>query len=139
MSVLETIIGKVKPKFEAYEVVLDLVQRFLIESKSLSSVSHYTLPQQTIITMYTFGALAYLSEAHKVAVDEIKVVLELFLQRKGYTEDQAQQEAKTIFQQADDPNMKWNVETGYNAARYWHKDNDTSAPKALARLLKTTR
>ena len=139
MSVFETIVGKIKPKFEDYEVVLDLVQKFSIESKSQSSLAHYTLPQQTIITMYTFGALCYLCEAYKVQDEEVKLVLNLYMQRKGYSDKEAGQEAKTIFEQAEDPNMKWNIETGYNAARYWHKDNDASATKALARLLKTTR
>ncbi len=139
MSVMKTIIGKRKPQFENYNKVLDLVQKFMIESKSMSPIRHYTPQQKIVITMYNFGALAYLAETIGVPEDENILVLDAYLQRKGLSQKQSKQESKTIMQRAEDPSMQWHVEIGYNSARYWHKDNDPNAPKALARLLKTMR
>ena len=139
MSVLETIIGKRKPLLENYDGILDLLQKFMIESKSMSPIRHYTPPQEVVITMYTFGAMAYFAEVENVIEDENTLVLYQYLERKGLSEKEAKQEAKTITQQAHEPSVQWHVEIGYNSARYWHKDNDPNAPKALARLLKTMR
>ena len=139
VSVLETIIGKRKPQFENYNEVLDLVQKFMIESKSMSPIRDYTPQQQIVIMMYNFGALAYLAETIGVPEEENILVLDAYLQRKGLSQKQSRQETKKIMQQANDPSMQWHVEIGYNSARYWHKENDPNAPKALARLLKTMR
>lgn len=111
----------------------------MIKSKSMSPIKSYTPPQQNVITMYTFGAMAYLAEDMGVLEEENILVLDAYLQRKGFTDKQAKEEAKTILEQVEDPSMQWYVEIGYNSARYWHKDNDPMAPKALARLLKTLR
>ena len=139
MSVLQTIIGKKKPQIINYDEVLDLLQKFMIESKSMSPIRYYTPPQQVVITMYTFGAMAYLSETLNIPEEENTHVLEEYLERQGSSKKQAKQEAKTILSQVSDPGMQWHVEIGYNSARYWHKDKDPNAPKALARLLKTMR
>lgn len=139
MSVLETIIGKKKPQLESFDEVLDLLQKFIIKSKSMSPISSYTPSQETVIMMYTFGALAYLSEAIGVPEEENNLLLGAYMQRQGLSHKEAKQEAKTILQQADDPSLQWHIEIGYNSVRYWHKDNDPNAPKALARLLKTMR
>ncbi len=138
MSVLGTIIGK-KPNFGNYGNVLEVLQKFMIKSKSMSPIQSYTPPQHNVITMYTFGALAYLAEAMDVPEEENKLVLDAYLQRKGFTDKEAKEESKTILEQVEDPSMQWYVEIGYNSARFWHKDNDPDAPKALARLLKTLR
>jgi len=138
VSVLGTIIGK-KPNFGNFGNVLEVLQKFMIKSKSMSPIKSYTPPQHNVITMYTFGALAYLAEAMDVPEEENKLVLDAYLQRKGFTDKEAKEESKTILQQVEDPSMQWYVEIGYNSARYWHKDNDPDAPKALARLLKTLR
>jgi len=138
VSVLGTIIGK-KPNFGNYGDVLELLQKFMIKSKSMSPFKSYTPPQHNVITMYTFGAMAYLAEAMGVLEEENILVLDAYLQHKGFTDKQAKEEAKTILEQVEDPSMQWYVEIGYNSARYWHKDNDPLAPKALARLLKTMR
>jgi len=111
----------------------------MIKSKSMSPIQSYTPPQHNVITMYTFGALAYLAEAMDVPEEENKLVLDAYLQRKGFTDKEAKEESKTILEQVEDPSMQWYVEIGYNSARFWHKDNDPDAPKALARLLKTLR
>ncbi len=111
----------------------------MIKSKSMSPIKSYTPPQHNVITMYTFGALAYLAEAMDVPEEENKLVLDAYLQRKGFTDKEAKEESKTILEQVEDPSMQWYVEIGYNSARFWHKDNDPDAPKALARLLKTLR
>ena len=139
MSVLGTIIGKRKPQFDNFDEVLDLLQKFMIESKSMSPLRHYTPPQQVVITMYTFGAMVYLAESENVPEEENINVLSQYLERQGMSKKEAKQETKTILQQVDDPSMQWHVEIGYNSARYWHKDKDPHAPKALARLLKTLR
>ena len=139
MSVLETIIGKRKPQFEDYSEVLDLLQKFMIESKSMSPIRKYTPPQQAVITMYTFGAMVYLAEALNVPEEENTNVLYQYLEWQNFSKKEAKQEAKEILQQVEDPSMQWHVEIGYNSARYWHKDKDPNAPKALARLLKTMR
>ena len=141
MSVLETIIGKRKPNFDAYDVILNLVQKFMIESKSQSPIpiKEYTPPQQAALTMYTYGALVYLSELHEIPEVEQIFVLDAYLQRQGLSNKQSVVEAKIIVEQAKDPTMHWGAEIGYNSARYWHKDEDANASKALARLLKTTR
>ena len=141
MSVFETIIGKRKPNFDAYDAILDLVQKFMIESKSQSpiSISEYTPPQQAALTMYTYGALIYLSELHEIPETEQMFVLDAYLQRQGLSNQQSVMEAKIIIEQAKDPTMQWGTEIGYNSAMYWHKDGDANASKALARLLKTTR
>ena len=117
----------------------DLLQTFVIKSKSMSPIKQYTPKQQTVIMMYTFGAMAYLSEAIEVPEEENNLVLETYLQSLKLSQEKAKQEAETIMKQADDPSTQWHVEIGYNSARYWHKDNDPNAPKALARLLKTMR
>ena len=139
MSVLETIIGKRKPKFDTYPLILDLLQKFMIESKSQSSTRDYSPPQQAVMTMYTYGSLVYFSEVHDIPEQEYIMVLDAYLQRQGLSDKQTVMEARIIVEQAKDPNMQWGVETGYNSSMYWHKDNNTEAPKALARLLKTTR
>ena len=139
MSVLETIIGKRKPKFDAYELILDLLQKFMIESKSQAAMRDFTPPQQAVMTMYTYGAMAYLAEAHEVPEQEFIMVLDFYLQRQGLSDKQSVMEARIIVEQAKDPSMQWGIETGYNSSMYWYKDNNTEAPKALARLLKTTR
>ncbi len=138
---LETIIGRRKPNFDAYDAILGLVQKFMIESKSQSPIPirEYTPPQQAVLTMYTYGALIYLSELHEVPEAEQILVLDAYLQRQGLSSKQSVMEAKIIVEQAKDPNMQWGTEIGYNSARYWHKDGDANASKALARLLKTTR
>ena len=138
MSVIDTIIGK-RPQFDKHVEVRDLLQTFVIKSKSMSPIKQYTPKQQTVIIMYTFGAMAYLSEAIEVPEEENNLVLETYLQSLKLSQEKAKQEAETIMKQADDPGMQWHVEIGYNSARYWHKDNDPNAPKALARLLKTMR
>lgn len=139
MSVLETIIGKRKPKFDAYELILDLLQKFMIESKSQANVRECTPPQQAVMIMYTYGSLGYFAELHNVPEEEITMVLNAYLRRQGLPDKQAGMEARIIVEQAKDPNMHWGIETGYNSSMYWHKDKNTEAPKALARLLKTTR
>ncbi len=139
MSVLETIIGKRKPKFDSYDSILDLLQKFMIESKSQASMREFTPPQQAVMTMYTYGAMAYLAEMHEVPEQEFILVLDSYLQRQGLSDKQSVTEAKIIVEQAKDPSMHWGIETGYNSSMYWYKDKDTNAPKALARLLKTTR
>ena len=139
MSVLETIIGKRKPNFDAYELILDLLQKFMIESKSQASMRNFTPPQQAVMTMYIYGAMAYLAEAHEVPEQEFILVLDSYLQRQGLSGEQSVMEAKIISEQAKDPGMQWGIETGYNSSMYWYKDKNTEAPKALARLLKTTR
>jgi hypothetical protein len=139
VSVLETIIGKRKPKIDSYDPILDLLQKFMIESKSQASMHNFTPPQQAVMTMYTYGALIYFSEVHSVMEDELITVLDTYLKRQGLSSTQATQEAKVIVQQAKDPNMQWGIETGYNSSMSWHKDNKVDAPIALARLLKTTR
>lgn len=139
MSVLETLIGKRKPKFDTYPLVLDLLQKFMIESKSQSSTRDYTPPQQAVMTMYVYGSLVYFSELHNVPQQEIIMVLDSYLQRQGLSNEESVLEAKIIIEQAKDPNMQWGIETGYNSSMYWHKDNNTEASKALDRLLKTTR
>ena len=139
MSVLETIIGKRKPKFDAYEAILDLLQKFMIESKAQANVRECTPPQQAVMTMYTYGSLIYVSELHDVPEAEYIMVLDAYLQRQGLSSKQSVMESRIITEQAKDPNMHWGIETGYNSTMYWHKDKDVSATKALARLLKTTR
>lgn len=139
MSVLETIIGKRKPKFDAYEVVLGLLQKFMIESKAQANLRECTPPQQAVMTMYTYGSLMYLSEIHDVPEQENILVLDAYLQRQGLSTKQSVMESRIIVEQAKDPAMHWGIETGYNSSMYWHKDKDASATKALARLLKTTR
>jgi len=139
VSVFETIIGKRKPKFDVYEVILDLLQKFMIESKSQSSLRTITPPQQAVMTMYTYGSLVYFSELHNVPEQEFVTVLKAYLIRQGLAENQAVMEAGIIAEQVKDPSMQWGIETGYNSSMSWQKDNDTDAPKALARLLKTTR
>ena len=139
MSVLETIIGKRKPQFVNFNEVLDLLQKFMIESKSMSPIRDYTPPQQAIITMYTYGAMAYFAESFNVPEEENTNVLNQYLEWQKLSKKEAKQEAKTILQQVEDPSMQWHVEIGYNSARYWYKDKDPNAPKALARLLKTMR
>jgi hypothetical protein len=139
VSVLETIIGKRKPKFDVYEVILSSLQKFMIESKSLSPLREYTPPQQAVMTMYTYGSLMYFSELQDIPEQEFIMVLDAYLQRQGLSSKQSVIEAKIIVEQAKDPNMQWGIETGYNSSMYWYKDNNTDAPKALARLLKTTR
>ncbi|MFK7815303.1 MAG: hypothetical protein AB8B92_03125 [Gammaproteobacteria bacterium] len=139
MSVLETIIGKRKPKFESYDLILDLLQKFMIESKSQAEVRNFTPPQQAVMTMYTYGSLMYFSEVHSVPEQELNIVLGAYLKRQGLSEKQAGMETRIIMQQAKDPNMHWGIETGYNSSMSWHKDSDVGAPIALARLLKTTR
>ncbi len=111
----------------------------MIESKSQSSTREFTAQQQTVFTMYTYGALVYMSEANDVQKDEHILVLNEYLQRQGLSNKQAVMEAKIITEQAKDSTMQWGIEIGYNSSMYWHKDNNTDAPKALARLLKTTR
>ena len=66
MSVFETIIGKRKPNFDSYDEILDLLQKFMIESKSQAPMRKFTPPQQAVLTMYTFGALTFLSESNDV-------------------------------------------------------------------------
>lgn len=139
MSVLETIIGKKRPNFDAYEEILDLLQKFMIESKSQASMGEFTPPQQVALTMYTFGALSYLAESREIPDSEHKFVLNAYLQRHGYSQENARAEAKIIVEQAKDTAMQWGIEIGYNSSMYWLKDADANAPKALARLLKTTR
>lgn len=139
MSVLETIIGKRKPKFNSYELILDLLQKFMIESKSQAAMRDFTPSQQAVMTMYTYGALAFLAEAHEVPEQELIFVLDSYLQRQGLSDKQSIMEARIVVEQAKDPGMQWGIETGYNSSMYWYKDNDTDAPKALTRLLKTTR
>ena len=139
MSVLEAIIGKRKPKFNSYELILDLLQKFMIESKSQAAVRDFTPSQQAVMTMYTYGALAFLAEAHEVPEQELIFVLDSYLQRQGLSDKQSIMEARIVVEQAKDPGMQWGIETGYNSSMYWYKDNDTDAPKALTRLLKTTR
>jgi hypothetical protein len=139
VSVLETIIGNRRPKFDSYKPILDLLQKFMIESKSQSPLRKFTPPQQAVLTMYTYGALIYLSEVHEVPEQEHILVLGAYLQRQGLSDKQSVVEAKIIVEQAKDPNMHWSKEIGYNSSMYWHKGEDTNATKALARLLKTTR
>lgn len=139
MSVFETIIGKRKPKFDVYELILDLLQKFMIESKSQATMRDFTPPQQAVMTMYTYGSLMYFSELHNVPEQDLKMVLNAYLQRQGLSEKQSGMEAQIIVEQAKDPAMHWGLETGYNSSMYWDKENDTEATKALARLLKTTR
>ena len=139
MSVLETIIGKRKPKFNSYELILDLLQKFMIESKSQAAMRDFTPSQQAVMTMYTYGALAFLAEAHEVPEQELIFVLDSYLQRQGLSDKQSIMEARIVVEQAKGPGMQWGIETGYNSSMYWYKDNDTDAPKALTRLLKTTR
>ena len=139
MSVLETIIGKRKPKFDSYELILDLLQKFMIESKSQAAMRDFTPPQQAAMTMYTYGSLVFLTEAHEVPEQELILVLDSYLQRQGLSNKQSVMEARIIVEQAKDPAMQWGIEIGYNASMYWHKNHDSEAPKALARLLKTTR
>lgn len=111
----------------------------MIESKSQASTQGATPPQQAVMTMYTYGALIYFSEVQEVPEQEYILVLDAYLQRQGLSEKQSVMEAKIIVEQAKDPNMQWGMEIGYNSSMYWHEDNNTEAPKALARLLKTTR
>ncbi len=111
----------------------------MIESKSQASMRSFTPPQQVMLTMYTFGALTFLSEFNEVPEAEHILVLDTYLQRQGLTDKQSVTEARTIIEQAKDSSMHWGVEIGYNTAMYWHKEKDANAPKALARLLKTTR
>jgi len=139
VSVLETIIGKRKPKLDSYELVIDLLQKFMIESKSQASMREFTPPQQAVMTMYTYGAMAFLAEAHEVPEQELILVLGSYLQRQGLSDKQSVMEAKIIVEQAKDPNMHWGMEIGYNSSMYWHKGEGVNATKALARLLKTTR
>jgi hypothetical protein len=139
VSVFETIIGKRKPKFDVYELILDLLQKFMIESKSQASMRDFTPPQQAVMTMYTYGSLVYFTELHNVPKQEIARLLNAYLRRQGLSDKQAVMEAQIIVEQAKDPNMHWGIETGYNSSMSWNKDNDAEAPKALARLLKTTR
>lgn len=138
MSVLGTIIGK-KPNIGNHIEVLELLQKFIIKSKSMSPVKSYTSTQLNVITMYTFGALAYLTEAMNVPEEENILVLDAYLQQNGLTHKQAKEEARSIMEKVEDSSVQWYVEIGYNSSRYWHKDNDHSAPKALTRLLKTLR
>ncbi|MEJ2115092.1 MAG: hypothetical protein P8X88_03375 [Gammaproteobacteria bacterium] len=139
MSVLETIIGKRRPKFDSYEKILILLQKFIIESKVQSSTREFTPPQQAVMTMYTYGSLVYFSELHNVPEQDYIMVLGSYLQTNGLPNKQSVMEARIIVEQAKDPSMQWGVETGYNSSMYWHKNNDAEAPKALDRLLKTTR
>ncbi len=111
----------------------------MIESKSQSSMRDITSPQQAVLTMYTYGALVYFSEANDVLEEEYILVLDSYLQRQGLSDKQSVMEAKIILEQAKDPGMQWGIETGYNSSMYWYKDKNKDAPKALARLLKTTR
>ena len=83
MSVIETIIGKRKPKFDTYHLILDLLQKFMIESKSQSSIRDFTPPQQAVMTMYTYGSLVYFSEVHDIPEQEFIMVLDAYLQRQG--------------------------------------------------------
>ena len=139
MSVLETIIGKRKPNFDSYELIIDLLQKFMIESKSQASMCEFTPRQHAVMTMYTYGAMAYLAEAHEVPEQELILVLGSYLQRQGLSDKQSVAEAKIIFEQAQEPDMHWGIEIGYNSSMYWHQDEDVNATKALTRLLKTTR
>ena len=139
MSVLETIIGKRKPNFDSYELVIDLLQKFMIESKSQASVREVTPPQQAVMTMYAYGAMAFLAEAHEVPEQELILLLGFYLQRQGLSDKQSVMEAKNIVEQTKDPNMQGGMESGYNSSMYWYKGEDVNATKALARLLKTTR
>lgn len=139
MSVLETIIGRRKPKLDMYGAVIDLLQKFMIESKAQANLRNFTPPQQAVMTMYTYGSLIYLSEVHDVQEQEHIMVLDAYLQRQGLSEKQSVMESRIIIEQAKDPGMHWGIETGYNSSMYWHKDKDADATKALARLLKTTR
>jgi len=111
----------------------------MIESKSQADMKEFTPPQQAVMTMYTYGSLIYLSEIHDVQEQEHIMVLDAYLQRQGLSEKQSVMESRIIVEQAKDPGMHWGIETGYNSTMYWHKDEDTNATKALARLLKTTR
>jgi len=111
----------------------------MIESKAQASMRDFTPPQQAVMTMYTYGALIFFAEAQEVPEQEYIFVLDAYLQRQGLSDKQSVTEARIIVEQAKDPNMQWGIETGYNSSMYWHKDNDADAPKALARLLKTTR
>lgn len=111
----------------------------MIESKSQASTRGATPPQQAVMTMYTYGALMYISESQEVPEEEYILVLDAYLQRQGLSDKQSVMEARIIVEQAKDPNMQWGIEIGYNSSMYWHQDKNTEAPKALARLLKTTR
>jgi len=104
----------------------------MIESKSQADMKEFTPPQQAVMTIY-------LSEIHDVQEQEHIMVLDAYLQRQGLSEKQSVMESRIIVEQAKDPGMHWGIETGYNSTMYWHKDEDTNATKALARLLKTTR
>ncbi len=139
MSVIETIIGKQKPDFDGYTKALDLLQKFMIESKSQSPIRNFSTSQEKMITLYSFGALTYFVEVMEIAEEEIKFVWQSYLMRQGINEKNAKEEAESILYIIQDPKMHWGVEIGYNSARYWHKDEDANATKALARLLKTTR
>jgi len=139
VSVFKSFIGKKKPKINGYEKILTLLQKFMIESKSQSTQRNYTPPQQAVMTMYTYGSLIYFSELNEVAEQEYIVVLSEYIQRQGLSAKQSDMEARIIYEQAKDPAMHWGVETGYNSAMSWYKNKDANAPKALARLLKTTR
>ena len=111
----------------------------MIESKSQASTQNATPPQQAVMTMYTYGALMYLAESNEVPEQEYILVLDAYLQRQGLSDKQSVMEARIIVEQAKDPNMQWGMEIGYNSSMYWYKDKNADAPKALARLLKTTR
>ncbi len=139
MSVLETIIGKRRPQFDNYDEVLGLLQKFMIESKSKSPIRHYAPEHQVVITMYAFGAMVYFAESLNVPEEENISVLHQYFERQNLSKKEAKKNVKTVMQKAEEPSMQWHVEIGYNSARYWHKDNDLNAPKALARLLKTLR
>ncbi len=139
MSVLETIIGKRRQKFESYDAILDLLQKFMIECKSQVETRQYIPPQQAVMTMFTYGSLLYLTEAHEILEQESTRVLDAYLQRQGLTDKQALMEARIIVEQAKDPKMQWGIEIGYNSAMYWHKDKNSDPSKGLAILLTTTR
>ncbi len=111
----------------------------MIESKSQASIRNFTPPQQAVMTMYIYGSLVYFCEAHNLPEQELSLVLIAYLKRQSFSDKQAGMESRIIEQQAKDPSMQWGIETGYNSSMSWHKDNNTDAPIALARLLKTTR
>lgn len=111
----------------------------MIESKSQASMREFTPPQQAVLTMYAYGAMAFLAEVHEVPEQELILVLGSYLQRQGLSDKQSVVEAKIIFEQAKDPDMHWGIEIGYNSSMYWYQDEDVNATKALTRLLKTTR
>lgn len=53
----------------------------MIKSKSQSPMRQYTPPQETLITMYTYGALAYLAEEIGVSKEENNFLSVAYIQR----------------------------------------------------------